>query len=207
MHFFSVDSGFYKFIVRFIDLVKLNFMWLLFSLPIITIGASTVAVYSVTLKMVDDEEGYICRSFIKAFKENWKQGTVLWIITAIASYAIYLDFELFRATDSIAFLIIGMISVVVVVFALMYSYPICARYENSLVKTIQNSMEIVRWYFLRSLLIIFLVCLEVAIFMFNKVLMIVGALIGPVFIIFTISAFSKRIFQELDKEEKEKTEK
>lgn len=39
MAFFGIDGPFYRFICRFIDLVKLNFMWLLFSLPIVTIGA------------------------------------------------------------------------------------------------------------------------------------------------------------------------
>lgn len=56
MKFFSVDSPFYRFIVKFFDVIKLNFMWLLFSLPIITIGASTVAAMSVALKMVYEIE-------------------------------------------------------------------------------------------------------------------------------------------------------
>ena len=76
MAFFGIDGPFYRFICRFIDLVKLNFMWLLFSLPIVTIGASTTAAYSIALKMVDDEEGYMVKSFVKEFKRNFKQGTV-----------------------------------------------------------------------------------------------------------------------------------
>ena len=47
----------------------------------------------VALKMAR-EEGYITKSFFKAFKENWKQGTVLWFITIVCSYIIYLDFML-----------------------------------------------------------------------------------------------------------------
>ena len=77
------------------DMLKLNFMWLLFSIPIVTIGAATVAAMSVALKMADDEEGYIGRSFVRAFRENWKKGTVLWVITVIAAYAVYLDFQFF----------------------------------------------------------------------------------------------------------------
>ena len=68
--FFCVDGGLYRFLSKFWDLVKLNFMWFLFSLPIVTIGASTVAAYSVAMKMVDDEEGYVARSFVSAFRED-----------------------------------------------------------------------------------------------------------------------------------------
>lgn len=205
MKFFSVDSPLYRFLSRFLDVLKLNFMWLLFSIPVITIGASTVAAMSVSLKMADDEEGYIGKSFLKAFKENWKQGTVLWIITVIASYAIYLDFQLFNAVEGnpIMFLIIGILSCFVVVLSLLYAYPLVARYENTLIKTIQNSFEISRRYFGRTLLLIFVVIFEFLIFQFNNTMLFFGFLIGPAFIIFTIASFSKRIFQDIEKKQQE----
>ena len=144
------------------DMLKLNFMWLLFSIPIVTIGAATVAAMSVALKMADDEEGYIGRSFVRAFRENWKKGTVLWVITVIAAYAVYLDFQFFNAIEGnpILFLIIGIVSCFIIVLSLIYAYPLTARYENTLVKTIQNSFEIARRYFGRTLLIVFLLVFE-----------------------------------------------
>ena len=63
MKFFSVDSPLYKFISTFWVVVKLNFFWLLFSLPIVTIGASTTAAFAVGLKMADGSEGYIFQAF------------------------------------------------------------------------------------------------------------------------------------------------
>lgn len=202
MKFFSVESPLYRFLSRFMDMLKLNFMWLLFSLPVITIGASTVAAMSVALKMTDDEEGYIGRSFIKAFKENWKKGTLLWIITVIAAYAVYLDFQFFNAIDGnpLMFLIIGIVSCFVIVLSLIYAYPLTARYENTLVRTIQNSFEIARKYFGRTLLVIFLLVLEFCIFQFNSTMVFFGILIGPAFMIFTVAAFSKRIFQKIEAE-------
>lgn len=202
MKFFSVDSPLYRFMMKFIDVLKLNFMWLLFSIPIVTVGASTVAAMSVALKMVDDEEGYIGRSFLKAFKENWKKGTALWLITLIASYAVYLDFQLFEGVEDnpVLFLIIGMVSCFIVILALLYAYPLTARYENTLIKTIQNSLDISRKFFGRTILLIFVVFAETLIFRFNSTLLFFGIIIGPGFIIFTVAAFSKRIFQEIEKE-------
>lgn len=202
MKFFSVDSPLYRFLMKFLDVLKLNFCWLIFSIPIVTIGASTVAAMSVALKMTDDEEGYIGRSFVKAFKENWKQGTVLWLITVVAVYAIYLDFQLFEAVEGnpIMFLIVGIVSIALVIVALIYSYPLLARYENTLFHTIQNSIDISKKYFGKTLLLVLIVAFEWLIFQFNTTMLLFGILIGPGFVIFTIAAFSKRIFQQIEKE-------
>lgn len=182
--------------------MKLNFLWILFSLPILTAGASTAAAMSVALKMADDEEGYIGRGFVKAFKENWKQGTLLGIITAIAFYAVYLDFELVRASEdgSVLLLIIGIVSAFVAVMALSYSFPLIARYENTLSRTIQNSLHISRRFFGRTLLMLVIIWIEFLILQFNEIMLFFAIIIGPGLIIFTIAAFSKRIFVMLEKE-------
>lgn len=200
--FFSVDGGLYRFLSRFWDLVKLNFLWMLFSLPIVTMGASTVAAYSVALKMVDDEECYVARSFVKEFKRNWKQGTIMGIIFLAATYAIYLDYEINRVSEegSMILIIIGIVSAFIYAAAMLYSFPLLARYENGIIATIQNSMEISRRYFGRTLFIVVLLIAEFLIFHFNTVLQCLGLLFGAAFAIFTVAAFSKRIFQEIEKE-------
>ena len=202
MSFFSIDGGLYHFVCRFIDLVKLNLLWIVFSLPVVTIGASTVAAYSVALKMVDDEESYVARSFVKEFKNNFKQGTILGIIFLIATYAIYLDYEINRVSveGSLALIVVGIVSVFVYVAAMLYSFPLLARYENGIVATIQNSMEISRRYFGKTLLIVVLLVVEFVVFNFNTILQCFGLLFGIAFAIFTVAAFSKRIFQEIEKE-------
>ena len=202
MKLFSVDSPVYKFLSKFLDVVKLNFFWILFSIPVITVGASRVAAMSVGLKMVDDEEGYIGKNFLKAFKENWKLGTILWMITVVAVYAIYLDFQLFEAVENnpIIFLIIGMASIALAVAALIYSYPLTARYENTLINTIQNSINISRKYLGNTLLLVIILAVEYIVFNFNKTMLFFGIILGPGFMIFTIAAFSKRIFQKIEKE-------
>lgn len=199
--FFSVDGGLYRFLAKFWDLVKLNFMWLLFSLPVVTIGASTVAAYSVAMKMVDDEEGYVARSFVSAFKANIKQGMIMGLIFLAATYAIYLDYEINRVSEegSIILIVIRIVSVFAYVAAMLYSFPLLARYENSIVATIQNSMEISRRYFGRTLLIVGMLVIEYIIFHFNTVLLCFGFLFGVSFAIFTVAAFAKRIFQEIEK--------
>lgn len=205
MGIFSTEGPLYKFISRLWDVIVLNFMWLLFSIPIVTIGASTVAAYTVALKMVDDEEGYIAKSFIKAFKENIKQGIILGLITLAAAYMVYLNFELFNAieTNPLPLLIIGIIASVVFIFSLLYAFPLVARYENSLIRTLRNSLDISIRYIVRTLILIFIVVVELLVIYYNTTTLLIGFLIGPAFIIFTIAAFSKRIFQIIEREQSE----
>lgn len=47
---FGIDSKFYEVVSKIADLVILNLIFVLCSLPIITIGASTTALYGVTKK-------------------------------------------------------------------------------------------------------------------------------------------------------------
>ena len=202
MKLFSVDSPLYRFLSKLLDVIRLNFLWMIFSIPIITIGASTVAAMSVALRMADDEEGYIGRGFVRAFKENWKQGMALWLITAAALYGIYLDFQFFEAVEGnpLMFLIIGIASSVLAVSALLYAYPLVARYENTLFHTINNSIDISRKFVGKTLLLAGILALEAVLFQFNTTMLFFGILLGPGFMIYTIASFSKRIFLRIEKE-------
>ncbi len=202
MGIFSQNSGFVKFVNRALDVLLLNILWFAFSIPLITIGASTCAAFSVTLKMVDDEEGYVAKMFVKAFKENFKKGTLMWLISlpwlvlTLAAWRIVAI-----AQDYYLLIMIGAIFLTASYIAFnLYSYPLIARYDNSLKNMIKNSLGITLTHFGKTMLIVFLVALEILIIIFNRYTLFVGILIGPEFIIYTISGISKRIFQQLDKQ-------
>lgn len=200
MKFFSIDSAFYKFIVRLWDLIQLNFCWLLCSLPVVTVGASTVAACSVALKMAEDTEGYIVRSFFKAFKENLKGGIPLGLLAMAAVYAVYLDFQFWGATESVLFLVMGIVAIFVFIMGLLYAFPLMARYENSFIKTLKNSYDISTRFFLQTLLTVFVVAVEIVIFMWNTTMLLIGLIIGPSVVIYTVCAFAIRFFRQIEKE-------
>lgn len=66
---FSIEGKFFGTISRLGDLVILNILFLVCSIPIVTIGASITAMYSVTKKMAEEREGYIVRSFLRHLKK------------------------------------------------------------------------------------------------------------------------------------------
>jgi uncharacterized membrane protein YesL len=201
MGLFSPDSRLVRFLERFADVLILNLLWLAFSLPIVTIGASTVAAYSVALKMVDDEECYIARSFVKAFKSNFRQGTLLWVLNAAGLYALYLDWQIVtKAQEPSVFLAVaGIISAVFVFCAFVYAYPLTARYDNSLGNMIRNSFKITFRYFVKTLILIVVLTLEIVVFMWNRTMAFFGLIVGPMILIYTVSGISKRIFQDIDR--------
>ena len=82
-HILDYDGKFINFLNKATDTLIATLLWLVCSIPIITIGASTTAFYSVMLKLVKDEESYITKSFFKAFKENFKIATIVWLILGV----------------------------------------------------------------------------------------------------------------------------
>lgn len=200
MDFFSVDGPLYKFLSTLWDVIKLNFLWLLFSLPIVTIGASTVAAFSVTNKMSEETEGYVGRQFVQAFKENWKQGVPLGLFCLLCAYVLYLDFEIYRVTESMLVLVAGIISAVYFVSAFIYAFPLIARYDNTVLQTLKNSIRITMRYFPRTIALVAVLAFEIVMFLFNTTTLFFLLLIGPVCIIYTISGFAMYVFRQIEKD-------
>lgn len=200
---FSPDSKPYRFMSRFTDIVTLSLLWILCSLPVVTLGISTIALFTVTLKMTDDKEGHVSHDFFNAFKANWKQGIPMSFITVIAVSAVYLDFWIYSNMDPsdssrLMILIFGIVAAYVLGFALLYVYPLLARYENSVLKSLKNSFSISMRYFVRSLFLAIIVAFLFAVIFWNTKTLLVGVLMGPGFIAFTVSAFSMIIFKKIE---------
>lgn len=196
----DVDGKLFGFANKLIDVLLLNLLWLLFCLPLITAGAATVAAYSVALKMVDDEEGYVARGFLRAFRANFRQGTLLWLLNAAVLYALWLDWQLVTKTEnpSVMLMIFGIVTAAVAFSAFTYAYPLLARYENSLAATIRNSLSISVRFFGKTLFLAALVAFEIAVFTWNVPLLAVGVLIGPMILAYTVSGIAKRIFERIE---------
>lgn len=199
---FSTDGPFYKFMIQVTDLIVLNFMWILFSLPIITIGASTAAACSITMKMAKDEEGYIARQFIKEFKRNFKQGTILGVILGVLAYAIYLDMQILKVSEDPSILVILMTIglVVILLTCFSFAFPLIARYENSIKNTIHNSVQITIRYLGRTMAMYFSLVLIYVVLNFTEQMMVFMILIGPGAMLYTYGFFCRQIFTKIEAE-------
>ncbi|WP_434797904.1 YesL family protein [Terrisporobacter vanillatitrophus] len=140
---FSYDNKFFEILEKITDIVILNLLCIISCLPIVTIGASITAVYSVAMKMIKDEETYIVKEFIRSFKENFKTSTIVWSIMLIIGGVLLFDFYMSRLVshESVSkvlqciFTIIG----IMYTFTLTYVFPIISKFENTIKNTMINS--------------------------------------------------------------------
>ncbi len=201
MQLFSMEGKLYQYMERFWDLVKLNFIWIIFSLPIVTIGASTVAAYTVTLKMVENREESVIRDFIKSFRENWKQGIPLGLIHLVILYSFYINLEFLSKMDEapILFLFAVIFVGILGILYLTFSLPLCARYNNTILGTLKNSISIAMKYFATTVLLWIVLVLLAFLFMYNSMFMLLGIFVGPALMFLTVSLFAMRLFKKIEK--------
>lgn len=152
---FSPDSRFMQAMSRIGDLLLLNFFFLLTCVPIITIGAAVTALYTVCFRFGTEREVGVIRSYFQAFRDNWKQATVLWLILLLCggsacfnAYIFYCMSGIFRY-GFLPFLIL---------FALVlligsYAFPLLSQFDNSSLSTLKNALVLSLGYLPRSLLI------------------------------------------------------
>ena len=142
MKFFNYDSPFWSFMSRIADLVILNLLWLIFCIPVFTIGASTTAMYRVTLNLVRGEGGGVVRSFWAAFKLNFKQGVLLFLILLIPTLLVIYELWLYLSgvvTQSLVMGVVFCFPAVLVALIGSYVYPLLAQFDNTIKNTIKNA--------------------------------------------------------------------
>ena len=146
--FFNMDSPVMRFLSRLCDLMILNILCLICCIPIVTIGASITALYSVTLKMVKGEDSYIAKGFFKGFRQNFKISTIIWLILLVIGALLAFDF---RAVNMLPAALQNVFRILVGAFI-----TYIARFENGIKDTIKNSVLISILNLPRTLLIVLL---------------------------------------------------
>lgn len=150
MKLFNIDSPLMQFLAKVADLMIINILVLVCSIPIFTIGASLTAAHYVILKMVRKEDCYIVRSFFKSFKSNFKQATLIWLLMMLVfgviggdCYIIYKAEIEFNKYLLFALLVAG----IAVVMTSIYVFPVLAKFDNTIKATIKHAfmMSIVQF--------------------------------------------------------------
>jgi len=141
---FSPEGSVMLFITRLVNSVWLNILWFVFSIPIITAGASTTALFYVSLKMARNEEGNITSQFFQAFKDNFRFSTKVWLILLALGIVLGVDGYVLRGmfSENVFWTLNTAVFIVVVicyVVVMMYVFPLMARFENTVRRMLINS--------------------------------------------------------------------
>ena len=144
------------------DMMVLNVLTVLLSLPVVTAGAATAALYDATWRILQDE-GSVYGAYFRAFKSNFKQATVLWLLT-VASGALLLFCLLFYFNNSM--------QVLVLLWSITeaWIFPLQSRFENPVRITLKNAIYCAIGYLPRSLVMAALNLLPWVVFLFQTTL-------------------------------------
>ncbi|HIR00134.1 MAG TPA: YesL family protein [Candidatus Scybalocola faecavium] len=139
---FRYDSRLMRALARVGDLVMINVMALLCCIPVITGGAALTAMYTCIFRMRKNREGYLYRDFFKAFKENFKQSTIIWLIVLILALLLFLDYRIFSGIQGMADILqILVLAVGIFIFLIViYAFPMEAYFINTVKTTIKNAV-------------------------------------------------------------------
>lgn len=163
MKFLSYDSPFSQLLLKLCYSCYLNLLWLICCIPIVTIGASTTALYYTSLKIVRGEDHALGHMFFRSFRENFRQSTVLWLILLATGLFLagdgYLAYRLRAASTGAPAVLWTLILALVISAAVVYTivllfvFPLVASVSNTNWAMLKNSFFIGARYLFCTILV------------------------------------------------------
>lgn len=190
------------------DVVIISALFLLFCLPIVTIGASVTALYYTVYRKYHKHIDEVSKDFMRSLKDNLKNATIIHIIYLL--YSALVGFNIYFALNGFGgvklpdwYIVVSFIPVLPVIFTLPFVYPLLARFSNGLKGTVTNSYTLCMINFPKFLLIwlIFIAALAISV-CFPPAALLTPA--GAMYLtqMITEKAFAKAIAVEKSREEK-----
>lgn len=168
VNLFDYNNKVFHFLSKVADSMILGILWLVCSIPVITVGAASSAFFYAYHKCIQQESGYVCKTFFHGFKTNFKQATVSWLLLLILTVIVILDcFILITmgGSYSISSVMLAIVILVLTVVTLMalFLFPYIARYENTLKDSMKNCLLILFSNLLWAVLLLLLLLTAVLI--------------------------------------------
>jgi uncharacterized membrane protein YesL len=155
---FSINSGAYKAMTFIYRILVLNFLCCICIIPIISAGAAITALYYCIGKMVRNEEINEFKDYFKSFRENFKQGTIIWAIICLIFLIGYFNLNYstnLGAIGNVLFVIQIPIMFQLSMIALLV-FPILSRYEASISGLFKYSIILSNKYLIRMIICLIL---------------------------------------------------
>lgn len=134
--FFDPDGVFARAMDFLWRMIVLNVLFLICSLPVVTFGASSAALYGAIQKAQKGYDGKLFRVFFEKFRENFKAATLSWLILLPLVVICVVDLlvapaGLWRIIATLGLQLCAMVAVLL--------FPLLARYENRPATHVKNA--------------------------------------------------------------------
>lgn len=154
---FNENNFLHVALLRIWDLVVANLLFILCSIPLVTIGPSFAALYQCTLKMVKGNYTGSFKNFFRAFKQNFKQSIVVWLVTVVLAFVLFANFQFltYQAGGlSQALMYLTLFVGIVLAMFTVYIYPVIATFEGTLKMQIKNAALFAIMKFFKTIIMI-----------------------------------------------------
>lgn len=172
---FNPDSWFMRYGAKLWDIMWINVLVIVCSLPVITLGASLTAMHYVMLKIVRDEENGVTKAFFKSFAQNFKQAAVMELGLAAAVYLLLTSMQLLKSQGS-ALYYAAIVLLAVVLCVWLWMIILQSRYYNPVMKTAKIALAACISHPLRTILmaILFVLPFFLLLFTYDALLLVLG---------------------------------
>lgn len=142
--FLGNDSFFGRLMYRLGVVVITNILFVLCSIPVVTVGASLSGMYYVCLKARRNKfqgDVRIFRTFFKGFKDNFVQATIGWLVMLVFAVALLLEISWCNQFPApVRYFKYGLIGLLVLdAIAFMYYFPAISAFSGTLKQQAMNT--------------------------------------------------------------------
>ncbi|MDO5520842.1 MAG: YesL family protein [bacterium] len=142
---FNVNNGFFRTIGKIVDCIYVSILWLVCCIPVVTIGASTTALYYTVHKSIVEDNGYIFRDFKHSFCSNFKQSTIAWLILLVVGGVLggdtFLTYQFKKTGDKAGNVFYLILLLLVILFiTVTYIFPYISRFEDNMKTVFKNAI-------------------------------------------------------------------
>lgn len=152
------EKNIYYYIEKIFDMIAVSLLWLLTSLPVITMGASFAALYYTVNKVILQDRGYLTQEFFHSFRQNLKDGTVLWLVLGSVNFLLQLNIGiLYKKTSGLVglfFIIFYLLLLLLETAVILYCFPALSRFAMNAGWNLKLSIYMVFRYFPTTLAIL-----------------------------------------------------
>lgn len=192
---FDLDNKVMVFLGKLTDLLILNLLFLATCIPIFTIGAALASLYEVTLKMAKNEESYMIKGYLGAFKSNFKKSTGMWLVIGALFLVLFVD--IYISMQNVGVLWDGLLACAIVfvvgLFALAsYIFPLQAKFDNTFKNTLLNAFVMSIKHLPTTIMVVFMNCFVFICMIFNSYTFYYGIL-AYTFLGFSVVAYMNSV--------------
>lgn len=136
--FFDLQNPFWQMMGTLSDFIILSLLWLVFSLPIITVGPATTALISVGFHINRKSGNGVIREFVTAFRQKFRTSFAIGLIILILNIIVITDVLYYHAVDlklATFFLFVFIFMGIIFAAYQMYLFPLLAEFDGGIKKT------------------------------------------------------------------------